>query len=354
MAVKEPPMRHVNVCFVLACGLMSAAAVVSGDESRAGHARGEAPAAMVSAYRRPTVAPMPSHNVTSPARELLGRTLFFDPRMSGSNWISCASCHNPGFSWGDGLPTAIGHGMQVLNRRTPTILNLAWAQDGVMWDGRAPSLEDQALGPVTAAGEMNLSEQQLLAKLRAIDGYAPLFERAYPGEGVTAATVAKAIAAFERTVVSEPAPFDRWIEGDANAISEQAKRGFEVFTGAGRCAQCHSGWRFTDDSFHDIGVGGDDIGRGAFLPGIDVMQHAFKTPTLRNVEHRAPYMHNGSVATLEDVIELYDRGGHVRRPSLSPEMKPLALTTAQKQDLLAFLTSLTSRDKAIEVPILPR
>ena len=304
-------------------------------------------------YTRPTRVPEPADNRVTPARELLGRTLFFDPRLSGSNWISCASCHNPGFAWSDGLPRAIGAGMKTLGRRTPTILNLAWS-DSLFWDGRADSLEQQALGPVQAAGEMNLPLDQLDAKLRGIEGYRQLFAAAYPGEPMGPSTVAKAIAAFERTVVSATAPFDRWIAGDQNAISEEAKRGFVVFNQEGRCAKCHSGWRFTDDSFHDIGVSTDDPGRGALLKNIPVMASAFKTPTLRNVDQRAPYMHNGTATTLEEVVDLYDRGGAVRRASLSPEIVELNLTAAQKQDLVAFLRTLSSQDQPVVVPALPR
>ena len=304
-------------------------------------------------YMRPAQVPEPADNRVTPARELLGRTLFFDPRLSGSNWISCASCHNPGFAWSDGLPRAIGAGMKTLGRRTPTILNLAWS-DSLFWDGRADSLEQQALGPVQAVDEMNLPLDQLGTKIRGIEGYRRLFADAYPGEPVGPATVAKAIAAFERTVVSATAPFDRWIAGDQNAIGEDAKRGFVVFNQEGRCAKCHDGWRFTDDSFHDIGVSTDDPGRGALLKDIPVMASAFKTPTLRNVDQRAPYMHNGSAATLEEVVDLYDRGGEVHRASLSPEIVPLNLTVTQKRDLVAFLRTLSSQDQPVVVPALPR
>jgi cytochrome c peroxidase len=304
-------------------------------------------------YVRPDQVPEPADNRLTPARELLGRTLFFDPRLSGSNWISCGSCHNPGFAWGDGLPRAIGDGMKTLGRRTPTILNLAWSES-LFWDGRADSLEQQALGPVEAAGEMNLPLDQLGPKLRDIDGYRPLFADAYPGEPIAPPTVAKAIAAFERTVVSATAPFDRWIAGDQTAIGDDAKRGFAVFNQEGRCAKCHSGWRFTDDSFHDIGVRTDDPGRGALFADIPALASALKTPTLRNVDQRAPYMHNGSVATLEEVIDLYDRGGDVRRASLSPDIVALNLTAAQKQDLLAFLRTLSSHDRPVVLPLLPR
>jgi cytochrome c peroxidase len=201
---------------------------------------------------------------------------------------------------------------------------------------------------------MNLSLDELAARIVGVPEYAPLFARAYPGEPISPQTIAKAIAAFERTIVSGTAPFDRWLAGDDAAISAAAQRGFGLFNGEARCAQCHGGWRFTDDAFHDIGVAGEDLGRGKHLPQIAIVQHAFKTPTLRNVDRRAPYMHDGSEPTLEAVIELYDVGGRARRPSLSPELKPLHLGAGEKSDLLAFLKTLTSSDAPVELPNLPR
>ncbi len=304
-------------------------------------------------YARPDSVPYPADNAYSEAREYLGQKLFFDPRLSGSGLLSCASCHNPAFSWGDGMPRAVGHGMKILGRRTPTILNLAWGEL-MFWDGRAASLEEQALGPIEAAGEMNMPLDQMLGVIRDIPEYAPLFEEAYPGEGIEKETVARAIATFERGVVSDKAPFDHWVEGQEDAISEEAKRGFAVFNGKAACNACHSSWRFTDDSFHDIGIPGDDPGRGKLLPEIPPMMHAFKTPTLRNADRRGPFMHDGSEATLEDVIELYDLGGRVKRPSLSEEIKPLGLTSQEKSDLLAFLKTLTSDDAPASIPALPR
>lgn len=304
-------------------------------------------------YKRPKDIPFPKDNAYSRDRKELGRALFFDPRLSGSNWISCASCHNPAFSWGDGLPRAIGHGMQTLGRRTPTVLNLAWGEL-LFWDGRASSLEEQALGPIEAAGEMNLSHDQMLTKLESIPGYRSLFEKAYPGEGISKMTVAKALATFQRTLVSRDAPFDRWVRGKENALSESAKRGFVLFNEKALCSKCHSGWRFTDDSFHDIGVAGDDLGRGKILADIEIMQYAFKTPTLRNVDHRDPYMHDGSEKTLEAVIDFYNRGGAVKRPSLSEHIRPLGLSAAEKADLVAFLKTLTSDDRPVAAPALPR
>jgi cytochrome c peroxidase len=304
-------------------------------------------------FARPSSIPHPEDNAWTPARETLGRTLFFDPRLSGSGWISCASCHNPGLAWGDGLPRAIGDGMKTLGRRTPTILNLAWA-DAMFWDGRADTLEAQALGPISAPGEMNMPLDKMIGRIDGIAGYRRLFDEAYPGEPIAPETIAKAIAAFERRVVSAEAPFDRWVAGDEDAISEGAQRGFVLFNAKARCEKCHSGWRFTDDSFHDIGVPGADIGRGAVLKDIEVMQHAFKTPTLRNVDRRAPYLHDGSVATLEAIVDFYDRGGLAARSSLSPELKPLGLTAAEKRDLVAFMRTLTSVDQPVAVPELPR
>jgi cytochrome c peroxidase len=304
------------------------------------------------AYARPTAVPFPVDNAYTKAREALGRALFFDPRLSRSQVLSCASCHNPGFAWTDGLPRAVGHGMKELARRTPTIVDGAFA-NALFWDGRAATLEEQALGPIVAAGEMNMDLESMVARVEAIGGYRPLFADAYPGEPISPATVAKAIATFERTVVSGEAPFDRFVAGRTDAIPEDARRGFVLFNTSANCASCHSGWRLTDDSFHDIGVASDDIGRGK-LVDLAPMQHAFKTPTLRNVAIRAPYMHDGSEATLDDVIELYDRGGRQRRPSLSREIRPLGLSERDKHDLIAFLQTLTSVDAPVTVPVLPR
>jgi cytochrome c peroxidase len=304
-------------------------------------------------YQRPASTPFPDDNQYTKERVLLGRTLFFDPRLSGSGVMSCATCHNPSFSWGDGLPRGVGHGMKQLGRRTPTILNLAWAER-LFWDGRAATLEEQALGPIQAPEEMNMPLPRALETLRAIPGYRTMFERAYPREGITAATLGKAIATFERTVVSAIAPFDEWVAGLDSAISENARRGFVLFNGKANCAKCHSGWSFTDHGFHDLGMKDADVGRGKLLPSLVRMQHAFKTPTLRNVEGRRPYMHDGSLATLEAVIDYYDRGGDVQRQSLSGDMKTLRLSAAEKRDLMAFLQTLTSVDAPVQLPQLPR
>jgi cytochrome c peroxidase len=340
---------------ILSTVLVAIVALASTNPSAGSERRGrrELYRSYLESYRRPKAIEFPDENRFTRERELLGRTLFFDPRLSGSNFISCATCHNPGLSWGDGLPRAIGDGMKVLGRRTPTILNLAWS-GALFWDGRSETMEEQCLGPIRSPAEMNQTAAELIQELGALQGYRELFEKAYPGEGISEATIAKAIATFERTIVSGKAPFDRWVEGEEDALSESGKRGFLLFNTKAGCAECHGGWRFTDDSFYDIGVPGDDIGRGAAFPGVSLMQYAFKTPTLRDVDRRYPYMHDGSEKTLEDVVELYDIGGRVKRPGLSSLIKPLGLTGDEKRDLLAFLRTLTSLDEPIEIPPMPR
>jgi cytochrome c peroxidase len=305
-------------------------------------------------YLRPQTVPEPASNKTTPARVALGKALFFDPRLSGSNWISCATCHNPALGWSDGLPTGIGDGMHALKRATPTILNSAFSKI-LMWDGRARDLEEQALGPVAAVVEMNQDIPGLVAKLSRIEGYAQMFENAYPKEGISGATIAKAIAAFERTVLSTESPFDRWRKGDSKAVSASAKRGFALFTGKADCVACHQGYNFNDDGFHNIGLKAisaeEDLGRYAHRK-VNVARGAFKTPTLRDVALSSPYMHNGIYQTLEEVVEHYDRGGDVKE-HLDPNMKALGLSGPEKADLVEFMKSLTGKPMQVTVPQLP-
>ena len=303
-------------------------------------------AARLAEFRRPAPVEHPADNAPTAERRALGKLLFFDPRLSRRGTMSCATCHDPAYSWTEPRATAASEGGAVGHRRTQTILNTGWAA-ALFWDGRAESLEQQALGPVASPMEMNLPVDALVARLNAVREYRALFARAYGTDSVTATTIARALAQFERSVVSTPAPFDRWAAGDETAVSAEAKQGFLLFTGRAGCANCHAGWRFTDDSFHDVGVAGGaqpDSGRAAVLPGIEALQFAFKTPTLRNVAVRAPYMHDGSERTLAEVVELYDRGGRVRRPGVAAEVRPLGLTPAEQRALVAFMGTLTSAD----------
>ncbi|MEJ8836603.1 cytochrome-c peroxidase [Ramlibacter sp. AN1133] len=301
--------------------------------------------------------PMPGDNASTPARVALGKALFFDPRLSGNGATSCASCHNPSLGWSDGLKTAIGMGGVVLARATPTIVNTAFNTQ-FMWDGRKKSLEDQALGPMKAADEMNTDFPAVIDRLRAMPAYVTLFERAYPGEPVGEETIAKAMAAFERTVVSKDSPFDRWLAGDARAITLSQYRGFRVFAdpARGNCGTCHSGPNFTDNGFHNIGLRGagakPDMGRFAIRP-VAAMKGAFKTPTLRDIALTGPYFRDGSAATLRDVVEHYARGGD-DRSNLSGDMKRLDLSEQDKSDLVAFLHALTGRRPPVTTPLLPQ
>lgn len=302
-------------------------------------------------YVRPGTIPHPEENPYSDAKARLGQMLFFDPLLSGAQTRSCATCHNPALSWTENLPR--GAGEKIMAVRTPTLLNVAWVPlPG--WDGHFPSLEGVAFGPITSPGVMNVPEKTLIERLSKIPGYVEAFDAAF-GEGdVTRKKIEFALAAFQRTIVSGEAPFDRWLKGDENAINAAAKRGFDVFNGKAACNGCHSGWAFSDSSFHDIGVGKDkDIGRGKFFKTSVKLQYAFKTPTLRDVARRAPYMHDGSEQTLESVIALYDRGG-IDRPSRSSRIKPLHLTAREKTDLIAFMKTLTADATPVAVPPLPR
>jgi len=303
-------------------------------------------------YLRPMEVPQGKKNLSTPERVELGKFLFFDPRLSGSNFISCATCHNPALGWSDGLPTAIGHGQKVLERSTPTILNTAY-NALQMWDGRFRSLEKQALGPMSAPGEMNQDLDEVVKELSVVKGYVTLFNKAYPGEGISTKTIAKAIASFERTIVSTEAPFDRWINGDSKAMSASATNGFKLFEGKANCTKCHSGFNFSDDGFHNIGLK-DDSDKGRYsIRKVKILQGAFKTPTLRDIAKTAPYMHNGEYTSLAEVVEHYNRGG-VNKGHLSPNIKPLNLSANEKADLVAFMKALSGKPMNVTLPELPQ
>ena len=308
--------------------------------------------AMKAEYRRPASIPFPKENPYTPQKAWLGKKLYFDTRLSLSSAQSCASCHNPGLGWGDGLAVGVGHGMAKLARRSPTVINVAWGA-AFMWDGFSPNLEEQALVAIKRPPVMNMPPETMMERISSIAEYKPLFAAAFPNEEMSAVTLAKAIATYERTVVSELAPFDAWIEGDEKAISGEAKRGFALFNTKAQCSSCHEGWNFTNDGFHDTGLPNDHPGRGKLVPDILKMKQAFKTPGLREISHRGPYMHDGSISTLEQVIEHYDRGG-IERPSRSDLIKPLNLTAQEKTDLVAFMKTLTSNLDPTTMPVLPR
>ena len=303
------------------------------------------------AYKRPDAIPFPASNPYTPDKAALGKALFFEPRLSGAENMTCSSCHNPSFGWEARNKTAVGAQNIHLPRHAPTILDIAWVQP-LFWDGRAPTAEEQAKGPIQNPMEMNLQLTQAVARLKNVPEYRQRFERVFPGLGVTPDTIVAALATYERTIVSSDAPFDAWIDGQDDAISDAAKHGFVLFTTEARCAACHTGWNFTDNRFHDVGTTDSDIGRGAIEPGNPLAKFAFKTPSLRDIEQRSPYMHAGQYATLEDVVMHYVGGG-IERPSRSPLMQPVALTSEDVNDLVEFMKSLTGSKQAVTLPILP-
>jgi cytochrome c peroxidase len=281
----------------------------------------------------------PDDEAPSELEVMLGKTLFFDPRLSINNQQSCASFHIPYLGFSDVMSLGVGTLGGKLGRNTPHIYNLAFAS-AMFWDGRMTTLEEQALGPIEAAGEMNMPLTQLIPRLKAVKYYRQTFDEVYGPNGLNKTNLGKAIAAFERTIISSDAPFDRYIGGDKNAMSAAQIRGLALFKGKANCIVCHDGANFTDDSFHNIGVGDDDPGRQA-ITGDPKMWGTFKTPGLRNIVFSAPYLHNGSAHSLEQVIELYNRGGHSNK-NLDKLIKPLHLSRQEIFDLVAFMGALTS------------
>lgn len=303
-------------------------------------------------YQRPEGIPSPSSNPLTAEKAALGKTLFFDTRLSRNGDMSCATCHQPDKRWRDDRMTPLGAENISHARRTPTVLNSAWLSK-LMWDGRAASLEAQAELPITTTHEMNYEMTALIERLKDVAGYRQRFSQAFSDDAITEERVTKALASFQRTLVSSQAPFDRWVAGDENAISEKAQQGFQLFNGKAQCAACHKSWRFTDDSFHDIGLPTDDLGRGKLVPKeVTIMQHAFKTPSLRDLPLDGPYMHDGSMRSLDEVITHYEESG-IQRDSLSPEMQPFELTDDEKKQLVEFLKTLVGPPLAIEPPQMP-
>jgi cytochrome c peroxidase len=332
----------------LSCALLFACAITAYDAWgtelwHGGDARGEIPASMLASYQRPATVPAPTGNPITASAAALGRRLFFDRRLSGSGMMSCATCHDPKHGWQDGRALSTGDGGRVLSRHTPTLLNVAWAEP-LFWDGRTDTLEEQAKGPLANPQEMNIGLDKVVAIVGSDASYRAAFATAYPGGPIDINAISRAIATFERTLVSGSAPFDRRVAGDLGAISPNAARGFVLFNTKARCAVCHSGWRLTDDGFKDIGLPGTDLGRGKIVPILPILRFSFKTPTLRNIAARGPYMHDGSLPTLAAVIDHYNKPP-LRRASMAPEIGNLHLSGSEKSDIVAFLESLTSRDE---------
>jgi cytochrome c peroxidase len=283
--------------------------------------------------------PATTDNPLSAVRVALGRKLFFDPILSHDNTVACASCHRPdhGFASQDAKPVGIGG--RMARRRAPSLFNRAYGT-AFFWDGRTGTLEEQALEPIANPDEMGSTVADAVERLKADTGYKERFAAAFT-DGVTPANLGKAIASFERTLLRGDSPVDKFREqGDRTAVSDAVRHGLWLYESKGQCWRCHTGKNFTDESFHNTGVtwGGNDLGRYAVTKK-EVDRGRYKTPSLRGVGLTGPYMHDGSLKTLEDVVEFYNKGGTVN-PHLDPAIRPLNLTNAEKADLVAFLKAL--------------
>jgi cytochrome c peroxidase len=322
---------------------------------------------------------IPVDNPMTQEKIELGTFLFFDSRLSADGSLACVSCHLSDQGWTTHTPASPAYPTNLERRNSQTLINVAYNK-ALLWDGRADTLEKQALAPIQNPLHMNQNLDLLIEKLNAVSGYMERFQSVF-GTPVTPDGIGKALAAFERTLVTRNAPFDRYEQGDKQALSESAVRGMALLTGKARCILCHNGPNFTDSHFHNLGVPNppylshplvqasihfdtkrmnvsdyqqikEDLGR-YLVTKDDKDKGAFKKPTLRNVTQSAPYMHNGVFQTLEEVIDFYDQGGGAV-VGKSPLIQPLGLTAQEKSDLLAFIEALTGALPTVTRPDLPR
>jgi cytochrome c peroxidase len=324
---------------------------------------------------------IPTDNPMTRAKVLLGQVLFFDKRLSADGTVSCANCHDPANAFTDHSVVAIGASKKVGTRNAPTILN-AMFSERLFWDGRVGSLEEQAKQPMSNPFEMGMGNNKaVVARIRALPEYRQGFQRVFRHKGITIDTIVKAIAAYERTQLSGNSAFDRFISGETNAMTQAQRRGWELFKGKAKCIECHSFSSaspfFTDFKFHNTGIGANDqtfellsrhaneiilnapnlmtdphtLARKGELSGLgrflvtkqseDIA--AFKTPSLRDIELTGPYMHDGTLKTLLDIVRFYNQGGQ-KNPNLDEKMRPLNLTDEEMSDIVEFLRALTSDD----------
>jgi cytochrome c peroxidase len=330
------PQGHVNLCTGLMLGFLAGilpSPAIAQNPDVAGPWR--------QMFKRPDGPPPASpENPLTPDKIALGARLFSDVRLSGNRERACTSCHEPARAFTDGRRRALGLAGTPLRRNTPSLFNLAWGKQ-FFWDGRAPSLETQVGMPIAEPQEMGGDWPTILRRLEADGELVRQFHAAFSGHGaISREQVLQAVASYVRSLVSPSTRFDAWIEG-GDALRAAEVRGFGLFVGKAGCVLCHVGWRFTDDRFHDIGLASQDAGRGAVPGGMPGLA-AFKTPGLRELELTAPYMHDGSLASLTAVIDHY-AGRFVRRPSLAPHInRRLRLNAQEKADLVAFLRTLSS------------
>jgi cytochrome c peroxidase len=272
--------------------------------------------------------PVPEDNPISPDKVALGRQLFFDRQLSRDGSIACATCHNPNRAFSTPVPVAMGLGGRQGRRNAPALINRGYGRI-FFWDGRAPTLEEQVLKPIQDPNEMDLSLKEAAARVK-----------------LDATTISRALASYVRSILSGDSAYDRFVNGDRAALSAEQQLGLQIFRGKGNCIACHVGPNFTDEQFHNTGVAWRDgrfTDEGRFTVSGNPRDHgAFKTPTLREITRTAPYMHDGSMATLDDVLNFYSEGGRTN-PLLDPEIRPRNFTSEEKRALAAFLRSLNGK-----------
>ena len=343
--------------------------------------RAEEPAGLAEKYRRPPsewpalvvdagvqaedIAPLPALPPVAwhtPGSEELGKLLFFDPRLSGSGQLACISCHDSQLGWGDGRRVAAGHDRRAGRRNAMTLLNAAYF-DRLFWDGRAAGLLDLALQPIRNPLEMNADLQAVAARLEDTDGYPAAFNEAFGSPEITAERIARALASFVRSMVSSPSRFDLFAQGDYRRLNEQEIEGLHLFRTRARCMNCHNGPRFSDGQFHHTGLSYygrrfEDLGRYD-VTGNPKDRGKFRTPTLRNVRHTGPWMHNGLFDDFTGILRMYNRGipagarARPGAPELSPLIRPLGLDGHEIEALEAFLGAIGRRPAFVEPPALP-
>lgn len=339
-----PACSPLSLFGSFAGGVVAAALLLTGGSRAVEPAAGQGGAdpALLVGFRRPNGVPYPADNPLTPEKLALGGRLFAEKKLSRDGTIACATCHDPALGLADGVPLGQGIAHEKLPRHTPALWNLAWGA-AFFWDGRAPTIEAQLRGPIENRREMAETLPRLARKLSAEPAYRRAFATAFPGErAIRPDAITAALATYVRSLVSPRTRFDAWVDGDGAALSPQEQAGFKLFTGKAGCINCHSGWAFTDRAFHDIGLPGSDLGRGKIID-LRAADHAFQTPSLRELAWTAPYMHDGSLASLDAVLDHYEHGV-VRRPSVSPDITGIALSAGERADLIAFLGTLSSDD----------
>ncbi|MCF6330444.1 MAG: c-type cytochrome [Sulfurimonas sp.] len=302
-------------------------------------------------WQRPSQIPTPKDNPITPQKVELGKLLFFDKRLSRADDISCATCHDPKYGWADGVAQSVGDREQKGRRNSPTIINSAYLRS-FFHDSRVTSLEEQALIPIETDVEMNIPLEVLIKKLNAIDGYKKLFLEVFGDAEINKENLAKAIATFERTIVSSQTDFQKWNNGEKNAMNQAQIDGFNIFKDSGKCISCHNNFNFTNERFANIGLGDEnDLGVYEVSETKNKIWKAnFKTPTLINIEKTAPYFHNGSVKTLKEAVHICGNGGKKPVKSRSPFFRDRKVSNQEVNLIVEFLKALTPPEIKVEIP----